>query len=126
MSDQPKNLLDVLASIQCMEKRLSELETTPRVVEAGEFEIDEDPTLANGKGGRSFKKEITYKRSWSETPNVYTAITALNSDCKEKTRVEVVVDNKSNSGCTILVKTWDNSEIYHVKVSWFAILEGNL
>jgi len=122
MSDQPKNLLDVLASIQSLETRLSDLENSVRIVDAGDFEVDEYPALSSGKGDRSFKKDITFKPSFSERPKVYTAIAALNSACDEMTRVDVKVDNKSSSGCTIFVKTWDNSKIYHIKISWIAIL----
>jgi len=122
LSDQPKNLLDVLASVQSLERRLSELENSLRIVDAGDFEIDEDSVLVNGNGERSVPFSITFNNPLSDSPKVYTAITALNTDCNEKVRIEVRSEEVSERGCTIQVHTWGNSEIYHVKISWIAVL----
>ena len=94
-------------------------------IQSGEFNAD-FPSNTNhymhcSTGFRSFKKYINFNEKYEKIPKVIVSIKGLDTNKDTNIRLYLKTENIDTSGFDLLVKTWDNTSIYGVKISWISI-----
>ena len=78
----------------------------------------------SGKGNRIFREPIDFKKSFTCTPEVVVSLRGIDSSTHANTRIETAAVDVTTAGFNLLVRTWQETEIYGVWFTWVAI--GNV
>ena len=70
---------------------------------------------------RVFRNHVTFSRSFSAPPIVQVAIVGLDVSNEHNVRVRVRALDITETGFTLMAKTWLSTKIWSVDVSWLAI-----
>ena len=78
--------------------------------------------MNNSTGERSFVDHIYFNEKYETIPHVMASLIGLDAGNSEapSIRVEVNAENIDPSGFDIRIKTWLDSKIFNVKVSWIS------
>ncbi len=123
MNDKNKSVLDVIGWCRELEDRLARLEKKPAYhIETESFEFSNDPVLAKkGSDNKEIREEITFETPFNNVPIVLPTIAAFNIDNEHDARLQVYVENATETGATIVVRTWREARVHYVNVRWLAI-----
>lgn len=70
---------------------------------------------------RSFSIRIAFVSRFSLPPVVHLALTGLDADPREATRISLKTGLITESGFQAIISTWSTSRIYGVDFNWLAI-----
>ncbi|MGD8778726.1 MAG: OmpA family protein [Ignavibacteria bacterium] len=80
-------------------------------------------TLNSGNGDRIMQKEIKFSPPLESKPNVIVSVSFVDAEKDQNIRYDVKAMGASRDGFTIRIKTWDNTKIFGIGGSWFAVAE---
>jgi hypothetical protein len=78
-------------------------------------------TSLHGDGVRTFTGRVAFDRAFNSPPVVQIGITGFDIDNKDNARLNVGVTNVDVTGFDVELRTWWNTRIWSVDLSWFAI-----
>lgn len=79
-----------------------------------------DPPEAEGSG-RVFRGRVEFERSFSAFPVVQLGVTGFDIDKGANARLKVAVVGVDGQGFDVEVRTWWDSRLWSVELSWLAI-----
>lgn len=74
-----------------------------------------------GTGPRERRAAITFSEAFQAPPAVQVALSLLDADRDHNLRTEVVAEEVTETGCDLVFRTWGDSRIARVRISWLAI-----
>lgn len=83
---------------------------------SSDWSLDDDLT-----GDRTAKRYIPFSESFVSPPTVTVGLTNLDVDHERNTRVEVYPTDVTSEGFNVTYRTWWDSRIWGLGVSWIAI-----
>lgn len=78
-------------------------------------------TNARGNGTRTFSGRVAFERAFSSPPVVQIGITGFDIDNGDNARLNVGIKTVDVDGFDVELRTWWNTRIWSVDLSWFAI-----
>jgi hypothetical protein len=81
----------------------------------------EGAALASGSGERTATAEITFTKPFEVKPEIVLSINLLDADKAANTRVSLKPASISRDGFTIQVKTWADTKINSIGITWVAV-----
>lgn len=78
------------------------------------------PGLESG-GFRTFTGQITFDRVFTTPPVVQVGITGFDIDNRDNARLQVGIVGVDESGFGVQLRTWWNTKLWSVELSWIAI-----
>lgn len=84
-----------------------------------DFENDGD--MWTGSGTRERRHRVDFKDPFRTVPAVQVSISLWDIDTSSAVRAEVVAENVSRDGFQIVFRTWADTRVARVRVSWIAI-----
>jgi len=75
----------------------------------------------DGDGEREVRIPITFNTDMKSQPNIFLTINKLDSSQAHNLRYNILAEDVSKYGFTIVFKTWSDSRIYSASVSWMVI-----
>lgn len=76
-----------------------------------------------GKGPRQRRKTIEFSEPYKSPPAVHLGFSLWDMDTEASVRAELVAENVTEEGFDIVFRTWADSKIARVRVSWMTIGE---
>jgi hypothetical protein len=73
------------------------------------------------ESARSFTTRIAFERAFGSRPVVHLGIIGFDMDNGDNARLEVNVTAVDNKGFSVELRTWWNSRLWSVNLSWLAI-----
>lgn len=70
---------------------------------------------------RHCKTRIAFERTFSSIPLVHAGLAGFDIENGDAARIQLQVSDVDTSGFTIEIKSWFNTRIWSVQVSWLAI-----
>ncbi len=81
--------------------------------------IDGGP-MWTGDGPREFRFEEKFSEPYVSAPIIHISMSMWDSDHKTNQRVDISADEITETGFTIVFKTWGDSRVARVRASWTA------
>lgn len=78
-------------------------------------------THPHGDGVRAYSGRVAFDRAFNAPPVVQIGITGFDIDNKDNARLNVGITNVDVTGFEVQLRTWLNTRIWSVDLSWFAI-----
>lgn len=76
-----------------------------------------------GDGPRTVRHEITFSDSFVSPPSVTVGLSMWDISNKSVARMDVQAENVTEAGFNIVFRTWGDTKVARVRVSWRAIGE---
>lgn len=86
-----------------------------------DFETDGD--MWTGSGTRERRKLIKFSAKYRVPPAVQVSLSLWDMDAQANIRAEVVAEEVTNLGFHLVFRTWGDSRVARVRMSWIAIGE---
>ncbi|HWO09343.1 MAG TPA: H-type lectin domain-containing protein [Polyangiaceae bacterium] len=83
------------------------------------WELLEPPEHCNGM--RTFSGRVQFERAFNSAPVVQIGVTGFDIDNRDNARLNVGVTRVDADGFEVELRTWWNTRIWSVDLSWFAI-----
>jgi hypothetical protein len=76
-----------------------------------------------GEGSRERRKAVRFSEPFRTPPTVQVAMSLWDIDQRANIRADVTAENVTRSGCDLVFRTWGDTRVARVRMSWFAIGE---
>jgi hypothetical protein len=76
-----------------------------------------------GHGSRERRKTVSFAESFRSVPSVQVSLSLWDMDQGANVRAEVVADKVSETGFELVFRTWSDTRVARVRMSWMAIGE---
>ncbi|GAA6181393.1 H-type lectin domain-containing protein [Shimia sp. NS0008-38b] len=86
-------------------------------------DFEEDGEMWTGAGTRERRKLIKFSSKYRVPPAVQVALSLWDMDNTANIRAEVVAEEVTNLGFHLVFRTWGDSRVARVRMSWLAIGE---
>lgn len=86
-------------------------------------DYENDGRMWSGSGTRQRKKTIVFSKTFTEAPMVHVALSLWDVDKDTNVRADVQAKNISASGFDLIFRTWGDTRVARVRLSWFAMGE---
>jgi H-type lectin domain len=78
-------------------------------------------TNVHGHGVRAFSARVEFERAFNAPPVVQIGVTGFDIDNQDNARLNVGITSVDANGFDVELRTWWNTRIWSVDLSWFAI-----
>jgi opacity protein-like surface antigen len=78
-------------------------------------------TSLHGDGVRTYSGRVAFEHAFNSPPVVQIGVTGFDIDNGDNARLNVGIKNVDVSGFDVELRTWLNTRIWSVDLSWFAI-----
>lgn len=75
-------------------------------------------------GPRERRKKVAFSDAFRAAPNVQVSIALLDTDCGTNVRAEVKAEAVTAQGFELVFRTWSDTRVARVRLSWLAIGEA--
>jgi hypothetical protein len=93
----------------------------------GTFEVNTSDAafmpFHNGTGERFYRKRITFKRPFQQTPEVTVSIAGIDIAAGKNARLRVHAEKADAQGFELVIETWWDTQMWRVKAAWVAHVE---
>ncbi|WIY23399.1 H-type lectin domain-containing protein [Parasedimentitalea psychrophila] len=86
-------------------------------------EFETGGTMWTGSGERERRKAVRFDEGFASSPAVQLSMSLWDMDTSAAIRAELVAENVTTAGFDIVFRTWADSRVARVRVSWMAIGE---
>ncbi len=86
-------------------------------------DFEDDGDMWTGSGVRERRKLIKFSGRYRVPPAVQVSISLADMDCTHNIRSEAVAEEVTNLGFHLVFRTWGDSRVARVRLSWLAIGE---
>ncbi|BBU54465.1 MULTISPECIES: H-type lectin domain-containing protein [Mameliella] len=76
-----------------------------------------------GEGSRERRKAVSFSEPFRTPPTVQVAMSLWDIDQRANIRADVTAENVTRSGCDLVFRTWGDTRVARVRMSWLAIGE---
>ncbi|WP_300442501.1 H-type lectin domain-containing protein [uncultured Mameliella sp.] len=76
-----------------------------------------------GEGSRERRKSVTFSEPFRTPPTVQVAMSLWDIDQRANVRADVAAENVTRTGCDLVFRTWGDTRVARVRMSWLAIGE---
>lgn len=76
-----------------------------------------------GHGSRERRKRITFSEPFRTQPSVQVSLSLWDMDQRANVRADIAADNVSPKGFDLVFRTWSDTRVARVRMSWMAIGE---
>ncbi len=76
-----------------------------------------------GAGSRERRKKITFSEAFRSVPTVQVGLSLWDMDSGANVRADISADKISEAGFDLVFRTWSDTRIARVRMSWLAIGE---
>lgn len=76
-----------------------------------------------GSGSRENRTPVTFSDEFKTIPNVFVSLDMWDMDQKTNDRADISSENVGLKGFEVVFKTWGDTKVARVRVSWMAIGE---
>lgn len=73
------------------------------------------------EGARERQKQVVFDPPFRSAPSVHVGLSLWDTDCRTNARIDVSAANVTPDGFDIVFRTWGDTRIARVRVSWIAI-----
>jgi hypothetical protein len=70
---------------------------------------------------RTFVSGVRFDAPFSNTPIVHVGLSGFDIDQRDSARISVCAEAITSIGFDLRIKTWQNTRVYKVEVSWIAL-----
>jgi hypothetical protein len=70
---------------------------------------------------RTFVSNVMFDMPFSNTPIVHVGLSGFDMDQRDSARISVGAEAITSTGFDMRIKTWQNTRVYKVEVSWIAL-----
>ena len=84
-------------------------------------DFENNGRMWSGDGTRQRKKTIVFSEQFSEAPAVQVSMSLLDMDKETNLRADVQAKNVSATGFDLIFRTWGDTRVARVRLSWLAI-----
>jgi hypothetical protein len=70
---------------------------------------------------RTFAHRVQFDTPFSNTPLVHVGLLGFDIDNRDSARINVHTEAITSSTFDIVIKTWRNTRVYNVQISWIAL-----
>ncbi|MBW4982672.1 H-type lectin domain-containing protein [Mameliella sp. CS4] len=77
-----------------------------------------------GEGSRERRKSVTFSEPFRTPPTVQVAMSLWDIDQRANVRADVAAENVTRTGCDLVFRTWGDTRVARVRMSWLAIGEA--
>lgn len=84
-------------------------------------DFENDGPMWSGEGPRVHEQKINFSRPFLDPPSVQVGLAMWDISNVATSRVDLRKENVTQEGFTLSLRTWDNTKIARVRVSWQAI-----
>ena len=76
--------------------------------------------MNTGSGERTLEERIYFEEKYENIPHVMASISGLDEGNEDAPtiRIELKVEEIDTSGFNIIIRTWENSKLFNIKVTW--------
>lgn len=86
-------------------------------------DFETDGEMWTGDGPRERRKLVKFSGRYRTPPSVQVALSLWDMDAEHNIRAEVVAEEVTNLGFHLVFRTWGDSRVARVRMSWLAIGE---
>lgn len=88
-------------------------------------DFEDGGDMWTGNGARERRKAIQFSDSYKMPPSVQVNLTLWDVDNATNTRADIKAEKISNKGFELVFRTWGDTKVARVRMTWFAIGELN-
>ncbi|CUH52344.1 H-type lectin domain-containing protein [Shimia marina] len=86
-------------------------------------DFEDGGEMWTGNGPRERRKLVKFSARYRVPPSVHVSLSLWDMDTQANLRAEVVAEEVTNLGFHLVFRTWGDSRIARVRMSWLAIGE---
>jgi hypothetical protein len=86
-------------------------------------DYENDGDMWTGQGLRERRTAVQFSESYRKLPAVHLSMSLLDIATGPSVRTDVTADEITETGFTIVFRTWEDSRIARIRVAWMAIGE---
>ncbi len=86
-------------------------------------DFENNGRMWSGEGARQSKKTIVFSEPFAEPPSVQVGMSLWDIDKETNVRADVQAQNVSATGFDLIFRTWGDTRVARVRLSWIAIGE---
>lgn len=86
-------------------------------------DFEDHGDMWTGQGARERRKLVKFSASFRVPPAVHVSLSLYDMDSRANMRSEVVAEEITNKGFQLVFRTWGDSRVARVRMSWLAIGE---
>ncbi len=86
-------------------------------------DFEDGGEMWTGTGPRERRKSVSFSEKFRHPPAVQVALSLSDMDSAHNTRAEVKAEHITEAGFDLVFRTWGDTRIARVRMSWFAIGE---
>jgi hypothetical protein len=86
-------------------------------------DFEHNGQMWTGEGARERRKEIRFRTAYRSPPAVHVSLSLLDMDSGPNIRSEVTAQDITQEGFQLVFRTWGDSRVARVRMSWMAIGE---
>ncbi|MCW8843757.1 MAG: H-type lectin domain-containing protein [Rhodobacteraceae bacterium] len=86
-------------------------------------DFEDGGEMWTGTGPRERRKSVSFSEAFRHVPAVQVGLSLSDMDSAHNTRAEVKAENITETGFELVFRTWGDTRIARVRMSWFAIGE---
>lgn len=86
-------------------------------------DFETDGEMWTGHGTRERRKLVKFSSKYRVPPSVQVSLSLWDMDAEANIRAEVVAEEVTNLGFHLVFRTWGDSRVARVRMSWLAIGE---
>ncbi|MFV2051995.1 H-type lectin domain-containing protein [Aliiroseovarius sp. YM-037] len=86
-------------------------------------DFEDGGEMWTGKGPRASRKAVAFSKPFASPPTVQIGMTMWDTDRLTNMRADIQADDITETGFTIVFRTWGDSRVARIRASWLAIGE---
>ncbi|MCB1334416.1 MAG: H-type lectin domain-containing protein [Roseivivax sp.] len=86
-------------------------------------EFAEGGTMWTGQGERERRKPVRFDTAYKSRPAVHVGLALIDVDTNPNFRTDVRAENVTRHGFDLVFRTWSDSRVARIRMSWIAIGE---
>lgn len=81
-------------------------------------DFEDDGEMWRGTGARQARTKVNFAKPYKTPPHVQVAMSMWDISNKTNNRIDLQADNITTTGFEIVFRTWNDTQVARVRVSW--------
>lgn len=86
-------------------------------------DFEDDGPMWSEAGPRTNETKVMFKEKFRSVPSVQVGLSMWDIDTRANVRTDIIAENVTETGFTIVFKTWGDTRVARVRATWMAIGE---
>ncbi len=86
-------------------------------------DFEDEGEMWSGNGARERRKKIRFSETYAAVPTVHVTLSLWDIDSAHNVRAEVVSEKVTKHGFDLVFRTWGDTRVARVRMSWMSIGE---